>query len=259
WAASGDSVLGNSLHRSGMTAPACRHRIYKYDGQDVSLFFRDDGLSDLIGFNYQSWHADDAIADLVGHLHSIADHCVGDDSVVSIIMDGENAWEHYPQNGFWLLDKLYATLSSDPRIELTTYGRVLEAGPKRCKLPRLVAGSWVYGTLSTWIGDRDKNRGWDLLIEAKKAFDREVAAGRLKGERLDRAIRQLAICEGSDWFWWFGDYNPADAVSDFERLYRLHLARLYHLIDVTVPESLEQVLSVGGGDPALGGVMRKGQ
>ncbi|MGC9456736.1 MAG: glycoside hydrolase [Halothiobacillaceae bacterium] len=259
WAASGDSVLGNSLHRSDLAEPACRHRVYKYDGQDVSLFFRDDGLSDLIGFNYQSWHADDAVADFLGHLHSIAEHCSAEDAVVSIIMDGENAWEHYPHNGFWLLDKLYATLSTDPRIELITYGRVLESAPKRCKLPRLVAGSWVYGTLSTWIGDPDKNRGWDLLIEAKKAFDREVSAGRLKGERLERAIRQLAICEGSDWFWWFGDYNPAEAVSDFERLYRLHLARLYHLIDVIPPQTLEQVLSVGGGDPALGGVMRKGQ
>ncbi len=49
-----------------------------------------------------------------------------------------------------------------------------------------------------------------MLVEAKRAFDRVVAAGTLDArDRRARAERQLAVCEGSDWFWWFGDYNPA--------------------------------------------------
>ena len=117
----------------------------------------------------------------------------------------------------------------------------------------------MYGTFSTWIGDPDKNQGWNLLCEAKRVFDRAVSDGRLTGEQQILAGQQLAVCEGSDWFWWFGDYNPATTVSDFERLYRRHLACLYRLLDVEVPEVLQHVISHGGGAPAQGGVMRQGK
>jgi alpha-amylase/alpha-mannosidase (GH57 family) len=70
--------------------------------------------------------------------------------------------------------------------------------------------------------------------------------------------RQLAICEGSDWFWWFGDYNSADSVSDFERLYRLHLSNLYQMLGVETPQSLGTVISHGGGGIEQGGTMRRG-
>jgi len=259
WVASGDTVLRNSLLRSDCDVGDCKHLPYRYDGQAPLLFFRDDGLSDLIGFQYQNWHADDAVADLVMHLETIAAHCQGKESVVSIIMDGENAWEHYPHNGYWLLDRLYKTLSDHPNIALRTYADILAQKPTPRKLAHIVAGSWVYGTLSTWIGEKDKNRGWEMLVEAKKAFDQQLESGRINGEQRQRAIRQLAICEGSDWFWWFGDYNPAEAVSDFERLFRLQLRRLYLLLELTPPDYLDEVFAHGGGDPALGGVMRKGQ
>ena len=126
-------------------------------------------------------------------------------------------------------------------------------------LPRLVAGSWVYGTFSTWIGDADKNHAWDMLGEAKQHFDRAVAAGRLDDRRLELARRQLAICEGSDWFWWFGDYNPADTVSDFDRLFRLNLSCLYQMLGMEPPAYLSNVISHGSGKPAMGGTMRPGQ
>jgi alpha-amylase/alpha-mannosidase (GH57 family) len=130
---------------------------------------------------------------------------------------------------------------------------------KPLSLPRLVTGSWVYGTLSTWIGDKDKNRGWDMLGDAKRAFDRAVASGRLSPESRREAELQLATCEGSDWFWWFGDYNPGAAVSDFERLFRLQLCHLYVLLDEPCPEYLSHVFAQGLGDPARGGVMRQSQ
>jgi alpha-amylase/alpha-mannosidase (GH57 family) len=123
----------------------------------------------------------------------------------------------------------------------------------------MVSGSWVYGTFSTWIGDKDKNRGWDMLGDAKKAFDNTVMEDTLSGEQLLAAQHQLSICEGSDWFWWFGDYNSADTVSDFERLFRIHLSNLYTMIGKEPPEYLTEVFAHGGGNPAQTGVMRKGQ
>ncbi len=257
WLASGERVLRNSLARQEAPPEGgyCIHRPYRRDGHDLHLFFRDDGLSDLIGFSYAKWSAEDAVADLVGHLENIAAHCPERDrAVVPIILDGENAWEYYPENGYPFLTHLYERLASHPQLELTTFADCL-AMPAQ-PLAHLVAGSWVYGTFSTWIGDEDKNRGWDLLCEAKLAYDR--AAPRLEDENARRAERQLAYCEGSDWFWWFGDYNPAQSVSDFERLYRTHLTNLYHMIGEEPPESLAQIISQGGGAPAAGGVMRPG-
>lgn len=260
WAASGETVLRNSLESSGMADLACIHRVYRPAGDKPLCFFRDDGLSDLIGFTYSDWHGDDAVNNLVHHLENIAGAC-GDatDPVVPIILDGENAWEYYPENGYHFLTAMYERLAEHPGIELTTFSDYLDGGPEAVELPDLIAGSWVYGTLSTWMGDADKNRGWDLLGEAKRAFDRVAASGRLDPARLRRAERQLAVCEGSDWFWWFGDYNPADSVRDFEHLFRQQLADLYRLIGEEPPDSLSRIISRGGGAPQLGGVMRRGQ
>jgi alpha-amylase/alpha-mannosidase (GH57 family) len=176
--------------------------------------------------------------------------------VVAIIMDGENAWEHYPENAYHFLGALYRRLTEHPQIALTTFSEYMEAHNAR-RLPKLTAGSWVYGTLSTWIGNPDKNRGWEMLADAKRAFDDAVES--LEAREREAAEIQLAVCEGSDWFWWFGDYNPAAVVSDFERLYRQHLTNLYQLIHREPPEYLGHVFAHGRGAPVHGGVMRPGQ
>ena len=117
-----------------------------------------------------------------------------------------------------------------PLLELTTLVRLRARGLEPTPLPHVVAGSWVHGTLATWMGDPAKNAAWDLLCEAKHAFDRVMRAGSLDAEQRAAAERQLALCESSDWFWWFGDYNPPDAVSQFDRLYRRQLVNLYRLL-----------------------------
>jgi alpha-amylase/alpha-mannosidase (GH57 family) len=257
WVASGGSVLDNSHDAHGK---ACSHRVYQFGGIPVNCMFRDDGLSDLIGFTYSDWHAEDAVGNLVGHIENIAQLCPDrDDCLISIILDGENAWEYYPKNGHYFLNHLYEALAEHPGLELTTFTDFLEQHPtKPSREERLVAGSWVYGTFSTWIGDPEKNRAWELLVEAKQAFDRQVASGSLTPEEFAAAEQQLAICEGSDWFWWFGDYNPSDTVSQFDQLYRMHLANLYQMLNVEAPPHLADVISRGGGQPAKGGVMRHG-
>jgi alpha-amylase/alpha-mannosidase (GH57 family) len=265
WAASGESVLRNSLNLP-QTPAALRevqvvHQPYRPDGQEIACFFRDDGLSDLIGFAYSKWHADDAVGDLIHHLENIAKTNVSKpETVVSIILDGENAWEYYPENGYYFLSALYQRLSDHPALQLTTFSECLQQLQDKPKsLPHIVAGSWVYGTFSTWIGGEDKNRGRDMLVEAKRAYDHALRTRQWGSEQLQALERQLAICEGSDWFWWFGDYNPSDAVSDFERLYRLQLTILYQMLGEAPPEYLSHSFTHGGGNPEAGGVMRQGR
>jgi alpha-amylase/alpha-mannosidase (GH57 family) len=181
-----------------------------------------------------------------------------------VILDGENAWEYYPYNGYYFLSELYAALVEHPDIEMTTFSEIVEKTKTGKEielktLPAVAAGSWVYGSFSTWIGSTDKNLGWDLLCEAKKNFDRAIQAGTLSKQEQAACEHQLAICEGSDWFWWFGDYNSAISVDSFDRLYRRNLSNLYRLLKLTVPDMLNRPISMGAGDPAVGGTMRRGQ
>lgn len=257
WAASGGAVLHNSLNLAENKKPSSLNSPFKLNDLKIACFFRDDGLSDLIGFHYSKWHADDAVSNLLHHLQNIANNH-SDDNVVSIILDGENAWEYFPDNGYHFLNALYQKLAEHPAIELTTFSECLRNKVKSRPLNRLVAGSWVYGTFSTWIGDTDKNRAWDMLGDVKKSFDRALAEKRLNEHEINEAKLQLAVCEGSDWFWWFGDYNPGEAVSNFEKQFRLNLANLYNLLGEQPPGYLSLSFTQGSGAPAMGGAMRPG-
>jgi alpha-amylase/alpha-mannosidase (GH57 family) len=264
WSASGEGVWNNSRFLSKLPAQGdeARHSLFSANAVndcDTRMFFRDDGLSDLIGFEYQQWDAVDAAADFNQHLANIGRYLGDrrDRHVVSVILDGENAWEYYPDNAFHFLGALYEQLAQSDEVELLTFTEALDRCPAE-PLPDLCPGSWVYGSFSTWIGDSDKNRAWDLLIDAKHSYDRALKTRRFNKKKLQRLARQLAICEGSDWFWWFGDYNPADSVSDFDRLYRQQLRNLYAMLDLPIPASLEQPISTGGGDAENSGTMRRG-
>lgn len=260
WIASGETVLNNSLQGSGIVSDNCLHQAYQYQDKKLSCFFRDDGLSDLIGFKYSEWHADDAVANLVHHLEEIASECVDKPgAIVSIILDGENAWEYYPENGIYFITALYKQLAEHQQIKLTTYSEYLESQLTRATLKKIVAGSWVYGTFSTWIGEKDKNRAWDMLVEAKNTYDRVIDSDSLTVEERRAAEMQLATCESSDWFWWFGEYNSAESVAAFDEQYRLHLCNLYQLLKVEPPDYLGHAFSFGSGQPAMGGTMLPGQ
>ena len=231
WAASGGTVAACRAQRrrpeSGrrgirtIVLTSCR-------APDLSCFFREEGLSDLIGFTYATWRGDDAANNLVHNLGEMAEAMDRAGSTgahaVLIALDGENAWEYYPFNGYWFLQALYAGLAAHPRLDLTTLSQCLDRGLQPLPLPKVKAGSWVHGTLATWVGDAAKNLAWDLLCDAKQAVDEVLAQASLEPDAQAAVLRQLALCESSDWFWWFGDYNPAQAVSQFDQLFRRQLA-----------------------------------
>lgn len=272
WAATGEGVLANSLYKSfdSPDLPPRNEYLYKpyrvTDGShDILCFFRDDHLSDKIGFEYSKLYASEAVSDFIKSLEAIYHANSGCQSpVVSVILDGENAWEYYPYNAYYFLTELYEALVNNPHIEMTTFSDIVKMSSNKQQidvqsLPAIAAGSWVYGSFSTWIGSADKNRGWDLLCDAKKCYDKVMLSGVLTAAEVAACERQLAICEGSDWFWWFGDYNSAVSVDSFDRLYRRNLANLFQLLKQPVPHELSMAISVGAGDPAVGGTMRRGQ
>ena len=269
WTASGGEVLRNSTVANNQAhAPGSAYRPWHIGG-DASLtcFFRDDFLSDRIGFEYAKWNGDDAARDLIAAIEGIGATASEDETpLVSIILDGENCWEYYPYNGHYFLEALYSGLADHPTIRPTTYEQWLDdqerasrtgerQGVAAGSLDRLTAGSWVGGNFATWIGSPEKNHAWELLAAAKREFD--AASGRLTPGRLQSAARQLAACEASDWFWWLSPANPAAAVAELERLFRVHLAHLYILLGECPPATLARPIAQGGAVPETGGTMRR--
>lgn len=260
WTASGEGVWRNSMKlgehdQEKVHSKRALFHPYVLNEHKVKLFFRDDGLSDKIGFEYSKMNSVDAANDLVHNLENIADFLgeSADRHVVSVILDGENAWEYYPHNGYYFLDHLYEKLSGHKLIRATTFSKLKKT--KKHKLNKLCAGSWVYGSFSTWIGEPDKNRAWDRLVEAKLAYDEIISSAVLNQQESEIATRQLAICEGSDWFWWFGEKNSSESVNDFDQLFRAQLKNLYKLLKREAPDNLEEPLSLGGGSAENAGTM----
>ena len=280
WTATGQGVLVNSLMKSHLSVSDKQDYLYQpyrvTNGKhDILCFFRDDQLSDKIGFEYAKMSASEAVADFIHNLEHIHEtNTLENSKIVSVILDGENAWEYYPYNGYYFLNELYAALVNHPNIEMTTFSDMVNMYQSKAYekqeitapvLPQVAAGSWVYGTFSTWIGNQEKNLAWDLLCEAKKTYDRVIDTATLTPAEQHDCERQLAICEGSDWFWWFGDYNSSDSVASFDNLYRRNLINLYTLLGQPVPPVLHEAISVGGVNAdAAGhvddvGTMRRGQ
>lgn len=256
WTASSQNVL---MHSAGDNASTgVPWQAPEGTPHDITLFFRNDHLSDLIGFEYAKWHGRDATRHFMAELNAL--HLQNERNLIPVFLDGENAWEYYPYNAWYFFNDLYEALEKDDNIRTVTLSEACAAHrDRRDRLARLVAGSWVYGTLSTWIGSPEKNRAWELLCEVKQHADRVLGRD---GEPLPTELRanilyRLAVCESSDWFWWLGDYNPSESVSYFDHLFRENIRALYHLMDLPVPASLENPLSSGGGVPESGGTMRR--
>ena len=260
WAATGEAVLANSCGGYQQNRDLYRpHRLAAVP--EIVMFFRNDRLSDLIGFEYARWHGKDAVshfaAELDGVRHAAREH---GRPLVCVILDGENAWEFYPYNAYYFFEDLYSLLEDHPWIRTTTFADCLtdeEHRGRTAELHKLTAGSWVYGTLATWIGAAEKNDAWDLLSTAKQSYDMVMGSDRLDTAGRAAATAQLSVCESSDWFWWLGDYNPADAVTQFDQLFRRNLRHLYQLLQLPPPDSLDLPLSRGGGDAEGGGTMRR--
>ena len=254
WTASSHGVLKHSAGNQALTT--IPWQAPEGTPGDITLFFRNEHLSDLIGFEYANWHGRDAAQHFMTELKAI--HIRDNDALIPVFLDGENAWEYYPYNAWYFFSDLYGTLEKNTAIRTVTLSEAANVHrTRRTRLPRLTAGSWVFGTLSTWLGNPDKNRAWDLLCEVKQCADRALQGNRLTADERSAVVQRLAVCESSDWFWWLGDYNSPQSVACFDSLFRENIKSLYRLLHLPVPVSLDHPISHGGGAPESGGTMRR--
>ncbi len=244
WVATDEGVLGRSLsmdfHRdaSGTVFNARElYRPYRFSAaeQGVSIFFRDHQLSDLIGFVYSHMDPKDAARDLHGRLRRAA--LGSEPRVVSIILDGENAWEYYPGNGREFLREFYGLLSTDADLRAVTASEAL-AVAEQGTLAHVVPGSWINANFDVWIGAEEDNRAWDLLYQARVYFDQHHHIPGLDPHRRSLAQHELWIAEGSDWCWWYGPEHSSGHDEEFDFLYRKHLSNLYRMLGGSPPDEL---------------------
>ncbi len=132
--------------------------------------FRDHELSDRIGFLYQHLPGAQAAEDMTYRLLEIRRRIDDPASpyLVSIILDGENCWEHYEQNGDVFLDAFYGELERRSELSAVTVHEFIQGRRPAATLARLATGSWILGDLTTWIGDPEHNRAWDALRRARE-------------------------------------------------------------------------------------------
>jgi alpha-amylase/alpha-mannosidase (GH57 family) len=242
WLASDEGVLFNSLRKSGLgdvPLPQERYCAWRASG-GPTLFFRDRTLSDLVGFTYSRWSAEDAASDFLQRLRRIYEELPDDGRhyLVPVILDGENAWEYYPQNGADFLSRLYRKLTAADFLRTVTFSEFLDLEPHRESLPTIAAGSWIYGCLATWIGHPEKNAAWDALSAARSAFARFERES-MDPQKRARAFKELMIAEGSDWFWWYGDDHQTANAAEFDLLFRNHLKNVYRLAGHSYPIDLD--------------------
>ncbi|HMP61152.1 MAG TPA: glycoside hydrolase family 57 protein, partial [Gemmatales bacterium] len=208
-------------------------------GHELGIVFRDHALSDLIGFQYQHMDGRHAAADMVARLRAIGSSIDGPGpALVSVILDGENCWEHYPGGGVEFLRTLYRRVAMLPEIRPVRIHDFLEKHPPKLRLNRLPAGSWINHNFAIWIGHSEDNTAWDRLDETREHLKRRAAD--VPAEAAQRAWEELYIAEGSDWWWWYGPQHSSAQDELFDYLFRKHLMNVYYLVGTTPPALLSQ-------------------
>jgi len=248
WAATDNGVLSRTLGRTAGTDETCRTYNWSQDGRNMRMIFRDHYLSDLVGFVYSRMGASEAASHF---LDRIRENCApflhrGESPMVPVILDGENAWEHFDQNGRPFLSELYRRISESADMAAVTVSEAHQAIPPRT-LPRIFPGSWINANFDIWIGAQEDNRAWEMLLEARQTYDQVVNSA--EGKKLSEVNRKLAfeellIAEGSDWCWWYGPEHFSDNAPEFDRLFRSHLANVYHALGKAPPDELSRPILV---------------
>lgn len=218
---------------------------FKHDMRHITMIFRDKNLSDMISFAYNSWNPVEAARNLIGHLNRTAENLRRDTerALLTIVMDGENAWEYYEDNGRKFFETLYSELDKQSDIYSTTISDFLEIDPPRRVLNDIYPGSWIDHNFRIWIGEEQDNVSWDYLDRVRKdlvRFTRQFHKDPKKdGAKLAEAWRELYTAEGSDWNWWYGGKAHSGGDNPFDGLYRTHLKNVYKLLKKPIPEFLK--------------------
>jgi alpha-amylase/alpha-mannosidase (GH57 family) len=242
WIATDEEVLVHSGSFSSRGEDLYHPYRAEYQERSVQIVFRDKELSNLLSFTYGRMDPKAAVEDFINRLNHIREVTKGqrDPCLVAVILDGENPWENYQNNGQPFLTELYRRLSEIPSLKTVKIGDHLMEHPPRSVIAKLHSGSWINHDFDIWIGSHEENLAWEYLGRTRKILESALMDERIPAEQRREASEALYAAEGSDWFWWYGDDFTSDHDDEFDRLFRCHLVHAFKALGHKVPEFLQR-------------------
>lgn len=250
WTISDEGILSNSINfefvrdfRGYLEDPYHLLKSYKYKDDGVNIIFRDSVIPNLIGFEYPSHPAEGAANDLYDRIKVAQSKLLSspdENHLITIAMDGENCWENYTSDGSTFLSTIYSLIENDPSLETVLISDYLDKDTQK-PLNKISSGSWVNRNFKLWIDEPLKNLAWTYLKQVRDDFSNYVKQNPLN-PNIEAARRELFICEGSDWFWWYGEPNDSGRDNIFDYIFREHLKNIYLYLGLEVPQYLDTPL-----------------
>ena len=255
WMATGEPVLAQSLGIGNFTRDSQEtvqeaddlYRPYYVSQGDnrVAIVFRDGNISDKIGFEYSQRDGEEAANDLMQRLENIRQELKNEGAqgphLVSIILDGENAWEYYPNDGKAFLNAMYQKFSESETVRMVTPSEYLEMFPEQRDLENLFPGAWFSPNYDTWIGEAEERTAWEYLGKVRDHLAKyDITKKReTTPEKLAQAQDFMYLAEGSDWFWWYGSDQDSGQDEYLDLGFRALLKGVYQSLGDPIPAFLD--------------------
>ena len=254
WSLSDEGILANSINfefehdfKGYIKEPYHLLKTYKYktSTSDLKMVFRESTIPNLIGFEYQNHNPIATANDLYDRIKVLQSKILSspdNEHLLTIALDGENCWENYLEDGASFLKTLYTLITEDDSLETVLLSDYLEKTKEDKLLPKIASGSWINRNFKLWIDEPVKDIAWTYLKRVRQDFANFVKREPLN-PNIELARRELFICEGSDWFWWYGEPNDSGRDNIFDFLFRTHLKNVYRYLDLDTPKYLDDPLS----------------
>jgi len=254
WSISDEGVLANSINfefehdfKGYLNEPYHLLKTYNYKSKnsDIKMIFRDSTIPNLIGFEYQNHNPIATANDLYDRIKVIQSKILSSpdsEHLLTIALDGENCWENYLEDGASFLKTLYTLITEDETLETVLISDYLDKAKEHKPLNKIASGSWINRNFKLWIDEPVKDLAWSYLRRVRKDFSNFVKREPLN-PNIELARKELFICEGSDWFWWYGEPNDSGKDNIFDFLFRTHLKNIYRYLDLDTPKYLDEPLS----------------
>lgn len=250
WSISDEGILSSSIDfefvrdfKGYLEDPYHLLKSYEYKN-GLKMIFRDAVVPNLIGFEYPNHDSVLAANDLYDRIKVMQGKLLSspdDEHLITIAMDGENCWENYDQDGFVFLKTLYKLIEDDKSLETVLISDYIEREKNHKPLKKIYPGSWVNRNFKLWIDEPLKNLAWTYLKQVRNDFCNFVKQNPLH-PNIELARKELFICEGSDWFWWYGEPNDSGRDNIFDYLFREHLKNIYLFLEIEPPSYLDTPL-----------------
>ena len=254
WSISDEGILANSIKfefehdfKGYINEPYHLLKTYKFktNQSDIKMIFRESTIPNLISFEYQNHDPIATANDLYDRIKIIQSKILSSpdkEHLLTIALDGENCWENYIDDGTTFLKTLYSLILEDKTLETVLVSEYLDKTKEDKTLDRIASGSWINRDFKLWIDEPVKDLAWTYLKRVKKDFS-QFSKKEPEHPNLESAYREILICEGSDWFWWYGEPNDSGRDNIFDFLFRTHLKNVYRYLNLEIPAFLDDALS----------------